>query len=76
MLGKFFDADGQLVASRLNRRTPSIPLETIRERDLVLLAAGGSKRDALRAILHTGLVNRLIVDGDLAISTLGEQKNS
>ena len=70
MLGKFFDAEGQLVASRLNRRTPSIPLETIGERDLILLAAGMSKCDALRAILRTGLVNRLIVDGDLANAIL------
>jgi len=68
MLGKFFEADGKLVDSSLNKRTPSIPFEAIRARDLVLLAAGPSKRDALRAILRTGLVNRLVVDGDLAKS--------
>lgn len=68
MLGKFFDADGRLVASGLNARTPSISLDAIRDRDLVLLAAGLSKRDALRAILKTGLVNRLVVDGDLALA--------
>lgn len=68
MLGKFFDADGRLVASGLNARTPSISLDAIRDRDLVLLAAGLSKRDALRAILKTGLVNRVVVDGDLALA--------
>ncbi|MBN9021366.1 MAG: sugar-binding transcriptional regulator [Rhizobiales bacterium] len=68
MLGKFFDAEGKLVSSALNRRTPSVPLEAIRERDLVLLAAGRSKRDALRAVLLSGLVNRLVIDGDLALT--------
>ena len=72
MLGKFFDAEGNLVDSSLNARTPSIPLDAIRERDLVLLAAGESKRDALRAILRTGLVNRLVVDGDLASAVANE----
>ena len=66
MLGKFFDADGKLVDSSLNARTPSIPIEAIRARDLVLLAAGRSKESALRAILRSGLVNRLVVDGNLA----------
>ncbi|SDB24913.1 sugar-binding transcriptional regulator [Bauldia litoralis] len=70
MLGKFFDAEGNLVASSLNRRTPSVSLEAIRDRDLVLLAAGLSKSEALRAVLRTGLVNRLVIDGDLARSLL------
>ena len=39
---------------------------TVRERELMLLAAGTGKRDALRAILRSGLVSRLLVDGDLA----------
>lgn len=71
MLGKFFDAEGKLVDSSLNARTPSIPIEAIRARDLVLLAAGRSKAGALRAILHSGLVNRLVVDGDLASMLTG-----
>jgi DNA-binding transcriptional regulator LsrR (DeoR family) len=71
MLGKFFDAEGNLVDSSLNARTPSIPLEAIRRRDLVLLAAGQSKQGALRAILRSGLVNRLVVDGDLAMALSG-----
>jgi hypothetical protein len=63
MLGKFFDANGQLVRSRLNRRTPSISLESMRQRELMLLAAGLNKAGALRAVLKSGLVNRLVVDG-------------
>jgi DNA-binding transcriptional regulator LsrR (DeoR family) len=70
MLGKFFDARGELVSSSLNRRAPSIPLDSIRARELVLLGAGLAKRDALRAVLRSGVVNRLIVDGSLALAVL------
>jgi DNA-binding transcriptional regulator LsrR (DeoR family) len=70
MLGKFFDANGQLVRSSLNRRTPSISFENMRERELVLLAAGLRKADALLAVLKSGLVNRLVIDGDLAVAIL------
>jgi DNA-binding transcriptional regulator LsrR (DeoR family) len=76
MLGKFFDEEGALVASSLNRRTPSIPLEIMRERELVLLAAGLTKRDALRAVLRSGIANRLIVDGDLALEVLDGDASS
>lgn len=66
LLGKFFDCNGSLVASPLNRRTPSISVETMRNLEFVLLAAGACKRDALRAVLQSGIVDRLIIDGDLA----------
>ena len=66
MLGKFFDKDGRLLDNALNRRTPSISYDDIRDRELVLLAAGLAKSGALLAILKSGTVNRLIVDGDLA----------
>jgi DNA-binding transcriptional regulator LsrR (DeoR family) len=70
MLGKFFNERGELVPSSLNRRAPSIPLDSIRDRELVLLGAGLAKRDALRAVLWSGIVNRLIVDGNLALAVL------
>ncbi len=70
LLGKFFNASGVLVPSPLNRRTPSIPVATMRDCEFVLLAAGTSKRDALRAVLNSGIVDRLIVDGDLALAAL------
>ena len=58
------------MSSSLNRRAPSIPLDSIRDRELVLLGAGLAKRDALRAVLRSGIVNRLIVDGGLALAVL------
>lgn len=66
MLGKFFDRDGAVVESALNRRTPGISIDDMRERELVLLGAGVAKAAPLRALLRSGLVNRLIADGDLA----------
>lgn len=70
MLGKFFDRDGVLLDNALNRRTPSVSYEDIRSRDVVLLAAGVSKTRALVALLRSGTINRLIVDGDLAAALL------
>jgi len=67
MLGKFFDANGALIDSVLNRRTPSVSYEDIRSRDVVLLAAGASNAKALLALLRSGAITRLIVDGDLAM---------
>ncbi len=66
MLGKFFAEDGRVVESPLNRRTPGIAIDEMRAREIVLLGAGRSKVEALRALLRSGLINRLIVDGDLA----------
>jgi DNA-binding transcriptional regulator LsrR (DeoR family) len=70
MLGKFFDENGVLLDNALNRRTPSVSYEDIRSRDVVLLAAGVSKAKALVALLRSGTINRLIVDGDLAATLL------
>lgn len=70
MLGKFFDANGVLLDNALNNRTPSVSYEDIRSRDVVLLAAGMSKTRALLALLRSGIINRLIVDGDLADALL------
>jgi DNA-binding transcriptional regulator LsrR (DeoR family) len=66
MLGKFFGADGEPVESPLNKRTPSISIDDMRKREIVVLAAGRSKATALVALLRSGLVNRLVLDGDLA----------
>lgn len=70
MLGKFFDADGRLIDNVLNRRTPSVSYEDIRSRDVVLLAAGVSKAKALLALLRSGAITRLIVDGDLVAALM------
>lgn len=68
--GKFFDAEGRLVDSELNRRTPSIGVDDLARQDVVLLAAGGEKVAAVDALLRSRLVRRLVIDGDLAMALL------
>jgi len=68
--GKFFDAEGRLVDSEINERTPSIGLADMHAREVVLLAAGLGKVAALGAILKAGFVNRLVVDERLARALL------
>jgi len=68
--GKFFRDDGSLADTDLNRRTPSIGLEDLRRADVTLLAAGAEKTRATRAVLRSGIVNRLIADEGLARALL------
>lgn len=73
MLGKFFSQDGKPVPSKLNYRTPGVSLDDMARHEIVLLAAGLAKAEAAAALLRSGLINRLIVDGDLAkVLALGE----
>ncbi|TVQ35941.1 MAG: transcriptional regulator [Geminicoccaceae bacterium] len=60
--GMFFQADGSLADTDLNRRAPSVGLDDLRACEVSLLAAGCSKATAVRAALQAGFVDRLIVD--------------
>ncbi|MGQ0563959.1 MAG: sugar-binding transcriptional regulator [Gemmobacter sp.] len=64
--GKFFCADGSLAPTDLNRRAPSIGLDDLRRMDVMLLAAGVNKAVATRALLRSGIVNRLVADEAMA----------
>ena len=68
--GKFFQADGSLADTDLNRRAPSIGLEDLRRQDVTLLSAGVAKTQATLAVLRAGFVDRLIVDEGLATAML------
>lgn len=65
--GIFFDAGGQPVDHPLNARTIAVPLETLRGLNVVLMVAGPEKTRAACALLASGIVNGLIVDGDAAL---------
>lgn len=62
MLGHFFNAKGQRIDNRLTARTLAIPLDTQRRDNIVALAGGPTKVEALRAVLASGLLNGLITD--------------
>jgi DNA-binding transcriptional regulator LsrR (DeoR family) len=66
-LGKFFDADGKVAPSDVNRRTLSVELEHLFEREVILLCAGREKLQAVKGLLKAGFVNGLIIDGDTAL---------
>ncbi len=64
--GKFFDARGRIVPTELNNRTIAVSLDDLMSHEVVLLAGGRVKAEPVRAMLATGIVDRLVVDGDLA----------
>ncbi len=65
-LGRLFERTGREVRHELAERTLAIGFEELRGRDVVLLGAGLSKVTAIGALLRTGVVRALIVDGDTA----------
>ena len=72
-LGRLFDAEGRSVDHSFSERTLAVDFDALRGRDVVLLAAGQTKTKAVRALLRTGLVRGLIIDGDLATALAGER---
>ena len=66
-------ADGSLAATDLNRRAPAVGIEDLRATDVTLLAAGRGKAVAARAVLRSGLVDRLVADERLALALLADE---
>lgn len=64
--GIFFDADGRPVDHDLNQRSIAVGFEKLKSLPVILLIAGQEKAKAARALLRSGIVNGLIVDGDAA----------
>ena len=65
-LGRLFDRDGVQVEHELAHRTLALEFEGLHGRDVVLLSGGMEKVDAVRALLRTGTVRGLVIDGDAA----------
>ena len=65
-LGRLFDGSGAPVDHELARRTLALDFERLRNRDVVLLAGGLQKVPAVQALLRTGVVRGLVIDGDAA----------
>ena len=65
--GIFFDDNGRPVDHELNGRTLAIPFDTLRALNVVLLVAGVEKARAAAALLKSGIVDGLIIDGDAAL---------
>ncbi len=74
--GVFFNADGQPVDHILNRRTIGVDWPDLARTKTVVLSAGFSKIGATRAILRSGAVKGLIIDGDSAIALLDQLRHA
>ena len=64
--GIFFDTDGNPVDHDINQRTVAVGLPLLRKTKTIVLSAGQSKLTATQAILRSGVVKGLILDGDSA----------
>jgi DNA-binding transcriptional regulator LsrR (DeoR family) len=64
--GIFFDKDGRQVDHDLNQRTIALGFEQLKTLPVILLIAGQEKAEAAKALLRSGIVNGLIIDGDAA----------
>ena len=62
LLGQFIDGDGRIMETEFDGRVMALPLEDMRGREVVAIAGGQEKTDAIRAVLMSGLLTGLIID--------------
>lgn len=62
ILGQFLDSAGQVMSTRYDSRVMAPALETLRGREIVAIAGGDSKTEAIAAALRSGLLTGLITD--------------
>lgn len=75
VLSHFIDEKGQVVSPDLERRLLSTPLEVLKKLDNVIGVAGGeSKENAILAVLQGGYLDVLITDEDTAAHLLDKSR--
>ncbi|MEO1492064.1 MAG: sugar-binding transcriptional regulator [Pseudomonadota bacterium] len=72
ILGQFLDRDGALLNTEFDDRVMAPPLDALRGRDIVAIAGGAGKADAILASLKSGLLTGLIIDEATARTLVGE----
>jgi DNA-binding transcriptional regulator LsrR (DeoR family) len=65
-LGHLYDIEGREVDHPWTRRSIAVSPADLQGKDVVLLAAGFEKIDAIRGVLRAGFIKGLIIDGDTA----------
>jgi len=65
--GLFFDARGELVDHPLAERTIAVGFDELARARTILLSAGVAKVPATLALLRSGIVDGLVIDGDSAL---------
>ncbi len=66
LLGRFLDARGGEIATELHERVIALAPSEMKGREVVAVAGGPSKTEAIRAVLASGLVTALITDEQTA----------
>jgi lsr operon transcriptional repressor len=71
ILGQFFDAEGQVLDLELHRKTIAVSLEDLRKMpDVIGLAGGRYKVEAVLGALRGGFIKILVTDEDTAREVL------
>lgn len=74
ILCHFIDKDGNLVDSTIESRLITTPLDTLRSlKNVIGVAAGEDKVEAIKAVLHGGYIDILVTDEDTARKLLDRQ---
>lgn len=73
--GIFFDHGGAPVDHPLNQRTVALGLDRLRQMETVLLSAGRHKLVATRALLSSGVIRGLVIDGDSAVALASDTQD-
>lgn len=75
ILCHFIDKDGNLVESNIEDRLVSTPLHTLRNlKNVIGVAAGNDKVEAIKAVLKGGYIDILITDESTALQLLNSEK--
>ncbi|WP_193596271.1 sugar-binding transcriptional regulator [Microbacterium sp. YJN-G] len=73
VLGRYIDAEGNIVDPELDARTVGIDLERLRSADRsIFVTAGAAKHDIARTVVSTGLCSVLVTDETTAQALLEE----
>lgn len=75
-LGRLFNERGEIVPHPVSARMLAVDIADLRGRDVILLAGGLEKVKAIHALLRSGLVRGLIIDGDTARALLQAEPGS
>ncbi|WGF86267.1 sugar-binding transcriptional regulator [Marinivivus vitaminiproducens] len=62
ILGCYFDADGRPIDAEINRRAIHVALDALAGKEVVAIAGGPAKVEAIDAVLRSGLFTGLITD--------------
>ncbi|MEM8623079.1 MAG: sugar-binding transcriptional regulator [Pseudomonadota bacterium] len=72
ILGQFIGADGAILATENDGHVMAPPLDSLRECEVVAIAGGIGKKEAIQAALKSGLLKGLITDEATARAIVGE----